>query len=87
VWPLPFGQYEFVAGDAPIRYRSAVMDNIRWQRFSARSGDIIISTPPKSGTTWMQMICALLIFQRATFDRSLDLSHRASICKPVKSAT
>jgi aryl sulfotransferase len=62
-----------VAGDAPVRYRSAVMDSIRWQRFSARAGDIIISTPPKSGTTWMQMICALLIFQRATFDRSLDL--------------
>ncbi len=36
-------------------------------------GDIIISTPVKSGTTWMQMICALLIFQRTTFDRSLDL--------------
>ena len=48
------------------------MDNIRWQRFTARAGDIIISTPPKCGTTWMQMICALLIFQRATFDRSLD---------------
>jgi hypothetical protein len=23
----------------------------------------VISTPPKSGSTWMQMICALLIFQ------------------------
>ena len=49
------------------------MDSNRWQRFSARAGDIIISTPVKSGTTWMQMICALLIFQRTTFDRSLDL--------------
>lgn len=49
------------------------MDSNRWQRFSARAGDIIISTPEKSGTTWMQMICALLIFQRTTFDRSLDL--------------
>ena len=26
-------------------------------------GDIIISTPPKCGTTWVQMICALLILQ------------------------
>ena len=38
-----------------------------------RAGDIIIATPVKSGTTWMQMICALLIFQRTTLDRSLDL--------------
>lgn len=49
------------------------MDSNRWQRFSTRPGDIIISTPEKSGTTWMQMICALLIFQRTTLDRSLDL--------------
>jgi aryl sulfotransferase len=49
-----------------------VWDSNRWQRFSSRAGDIIISTPPKSGTTWMQMICGLLIFQRTTFDRSLD---------------
>jgi hypothetical protein len=50
-----------------------VWDNDRWQQFSARAGDIIIATPAKSGTTWMQMICALLILQRTTFDRSLDL--------------
>jgi aryl sulfotransferase len=49
------------------------MDNDRWERFSRRAGDIIISTPVKSGTTWMQMICALLVFQRKTFGRSLDL--------------
>ena len=62
-----------MAGAAPVRYRSTVWDSNRWQRFSARADDIIISTPGKSGTTWMQMICALLIFQRPTFDRSLDL--------------
>jgi hypothetical protein len=49
------------------------MDSSRWHRFSARAGDIVISTPEKSGTTWMQMICALLIFQRTTFARSLDV--------------
>ncbi|HTL85601.1 MAG TPA: sulfotransferase domain-containing protein, partial [Acidimicrobiia bacterium] len=48
-------------------------DSDRWQRFSPRAGDIIICSPVKSGTTWMQMICALLVFQRTTFDRSLDL--------------
>ena len=50
-----------------------MFDSLRWEGFSSRPGDIIISTPPKCGTTWMQMICALLIFQRTTFDRSLDL--------------
>ena len=50
-----------------------VWNNDRWQTFSARAGDIIISSPPKCGTTWMQMICALLIFQRTTFERPLDL--------------
>jgi hypothetical protein len=31
--------------------------------FPFRDGDIVISTRSKSGTTWMQMICALLIFR------------------------
>jgi aryl sulfotransferase len=35
----------------------------RWADFPFRSGDIVISTWPKTGTTWVQMICALLIFQ------------------------
>ncbi len=48
---------------APYRYRSADEDSGRWQDFSFRAGDIVISTRSKSGTTWMQMICALLVFQ------------------------
>jgi aryl sulfotransferase len=42
---------------------NAVVRPARWASFPFRKGDIVISTPPKSGTTWMQMICALLIFQ------------------------
>lgn len=46
-----------------IRYRSAEEDSHRWLGFRFRPGDIVISTRSKSGTTWMQMICALLVFQ------------------------
>jgi aryl sulfotransferase len=47
-----------------IRYRSPDEDSGRWRDFRFRAGDVVISTRSKSGTTWMQMICALLIFQR-----------------------
>src|SRR5436305_14046096 len=62
-----------MASEVRVRYRMVISDSARWEPFEARPGDIIISTPPKCGTTWMQMICALLIFQSPTFDRSLDL--------------
>lgn len=57
---------------APVRYRNLVWDSGRWDGFEFRPGDIVISTPPKSGTTWMQMICALLIFQRPDLPAPLD---------------
>jgi aryl sulfotransferase len=44
------------------RYHSPLMDSARWQHFVPRDSDIIVSTPYKSGTTWTQWICALLIF-------------------------
>jgi hypothetical protein len=49
-------------GTAPIRYVSPDEDSARWEHFRFRDGDIVISTRSKSGTTWMQMICALLVF-------------------------
>lgn len=50
--------------EGPVRYQSPDEDSARWVGFPFRTGDIVISTRSKSGTTWMQMICALLIFQR-----------------------
>jgi aryl sulfotransferase len=46
-----------------IRYQSVDEDSARWIGFPVRTGDIVISTRSKTGTTWVQMICALLIFQ------------------------
>jgi aryl sulfotransferase len=46
-----------------MRHQPPGEDSDRWLGFRFRPGDIVISTPRKSGTTWMQMICALLIFQ------------------------
>jgi hypothetical protein len=57
-----------------MRYRSFLADSRRWDGFAVRPGDIIISTPPKCGTTWTQMICALLLFQTPELGRPLDLT-------------
>ncbi len=58
-------QYVLGVPVAPYRYQSHDEDSARWTDFRFRDGDIVISTRSKSGTTWMQMICALLIFQTA----------------------
>ncbi len=60
---------------APLRYESNDEDSGRWLDFPFRQGDIVISTRSKSGTTWMQMICALLAFQTPKLPEPLgDLS-------------
>ena len=45
-------------------YQSVVMDSTRWDRFAPREDDIVITTSYKAGTTWMQAICAALVFQK-----------------------
>ncbi len=44
-------------------YRTWITDSRRWDAYRPRQGDIIVATYPKCGTTWMQRIVNLLIFQ------------------------
>ncbi len=60
-----------VPEEARLRYHTFITDSARWDAFEFRPDDIVISTPVKSGTTWAQMICALLIFQKPDFGPSL----------------
>jgi aryl sulfotransferase len=62
-----------MADRALVRYRGIVYDSERWRGFRLRPDDIVISTPPKCGTTWTQMICAMLILQTPSLDTPLSV--------------
>ena len=42
-------------------YHGTLSDSTKWEQFSPRTDDIVVSTPAKSGTTWTQAILSLLI--------------------------
>jgi aryl sulfotransferase len=46
-----------------ISYRSPDEDNSRWDGFEPRDGDIVVSARSKHGTTWVQMICTMLVLR------------------------
>lgn len=49
---------------APSReHRTVLMDSHRWDDFKPRTGDVVVATYPKCGTTWTQRIVDLLIHQ------------------------
>jgi aryl sulfotransferase len=42
-------------------YQNHHLDSTRWAGFKPRAGDVVITTPYKCGTTWMQQIVASLV--------------------------
>ncbi len=57
-------------------YKTGVYDSDRWAGFEHRAGDIVVCTPPKCGTTWTQMICALLVHQTPQLPQPLTRLSR-----------
>lgn len=57
------------------RYTTKISDPSRWQSISPRVGDVVVSSPPKSGSTWAQGILALLI--SGDLDVDADVSNKA----------
>lgn len=67
-------------------YKTAVCDSSLWQHYRPRPGDIVVTTPPKCGTTWMQTICALIVFKGTDFPEPLNIFSRwiDSIFEPAE---
>src|SRR3954470_25070176 len=59
--------------DVVRTYTGPVADSRRWAGFEHRAGDIVISTPSKCGTTWTQMLVALLVFDGPEFPDQLGV--------------
>jgi hypothetical protein len=59
-----------------VRYRSLMHDSARWEHFRLRAGDVVVSTPPKAGTTWTQTICLMLVHG------TTDLGAPVSVLSP-----
>ncbi|MEO8328417.1 MAG: sulfotransferase domain-containing protein [Candidatus Nanopelagicales bacterium] len=53
------------AAQTPLRrYQGFMADSARWERFTFRPDDVVITTPSKCGTTWMQTIVGMLILDK-----------------------
>lgn len=53
-------------------YQSHHIDSTMWDDFAVRDGDVVITTPAKTGTTWTQRIVSLLVFQSPVLPDTLN---------------
>lgn len=59
------------AGAQSRDYRNHHLDSTRWDKVDLRDGDIVITTPYKTGTTWTQRIVGALVHGAETpYDRT-----------------
>lgn len=59
--------------NTPKHYLGPLTDSRRWDRIARRPNDVIVVTPPKCGTTWMQTIIALLLSGDPLVDTELSI--------------
>lgn len=57
-----------------VHYQGFIASSDRWVGFPLRDDDIVISTPSKSGTTWMQTLVTLLLFDGVPPEPVYELS-------------
>lgn len=60
-------------GQDPVvrHYKGFIADSARWDGFVFRDDDIVIATPAKCGTTWMQNIVGMLVLGRTDLGRPI----------------
>lgn len=58
------------------KYDSQTSFSKVWEQFEQRYGDVFVCTPPKSGTTWMQTICGMLIFGDSSVNPGIGTTSR-----------
>ena len=54
-------------------YLGPLTDNRRWDMVRLRADDVLVVTPPKCGTTWMQTIVALLFSGNPEMETELSI--------------
>ena len=70
-----------------VTYHGFIASSDRWQGFTFRDDDIVITTPSKSGTTWLQSLVALLLFDGVPDEPVYELSPWLDMnVRPVEEA-